>query len=79
MLSSLPESIVINGRCFKRSIGLKRPGVIGHYREDVKIRSRHAFIMNDGKIVIDHIDRFNPDYGLIIEHFLFDVLPYLTR
>lgn len=41
-----------------------KPGVIAQYREMREHDSLHLSVLSNGSFVIDHIDCFNPDYGL---------------
>ena len=48
-------------------------GVVAQYREDVARGSLHADVHDDGAVTITHADDFNPDRGLLAEHFFADV------
>lgn len=72
-LPNFPDRVRVDGRIFKRA-GWKQPypGVIAQYRADQPFNSEHLFVYSDRTFAIDHVDRFNPDHGYPIEHFLVD-------
>jgi len=69
----VPETIEHEGALYRRARWRRPyPGVVEQYREDVPRDSRHLFVMEDGSRVVAHVDRFNPDRGSALSHFLAD-------
>jgi hypothetical protein len=71
-----PDSVVLNGRTFKRSTKWAAPYhlVVAQYREDVDHNSLHLMVKADGTWSIDHTDDANPERGLVLEHTFRDVI-----
>lgn len=70
----LPPVVYLDGVRFVRSTGIDRPGVVAHYRQDVPRDCAHAYVMDDGTYMIDHVDRWNP-HPHFLRHLIADVLP----
>lgn len=70
----LPQVVYLDGVRFVRSRGIGRPGVVAHYRQDRPRDCAHAYVLDDGTYLIDHVDRWNPHQHLV-RHFFADVLP----
>jgi hypothetical protein len=70
----LPPAVYLGGVRFVRSTGIGRPGVVAHYRQDVPRDCAHAYVMDDGTYMIDHVDRWNP-HPHFLRHLIADVLP----
>lgn len=69
----MPDTIEHEGALYRRSRWRRSyPGVVEQYREAVPRDSRHLFVMEDGSRVVAHVDRFNPDMGSPLSHFLAD-------
>lgn len=73
--NAFPVEIAMNNRTYRRALwSFPRTNVVAQYREAKKTNSQHLFVMNDGTYVVDHIDEANPDQGMVLTHFLKDVL-----
>ena len=62
-----PDAIELNDRVYLKVVGLHipHPGVVAQYREAYARDSRHLYVLSCGSYVIDHIDSYNPDAGLL--------------
>lgn len=68
-----PDTIEHDGARFRRARWRRKyPGVVDQYREDVPRNSRHLFVMADGSRRVVHVDKWNPDHGYAVSHFLGD-------
>lgn len=74
--NGFPDTVLINGRTFKRSTKWAAPYhlVVAQYREDVDHDSMHLMVKADGTWIIEHTDDANPERGLVLEHTLRDVI-----
>lgn len=72
-VGGFPEVIRIAGCRFRQARWQEAAeGVVAQYREDVPVNSRHLKVYANGRWMIDHIDKINPDHGKPVEHFLVD-------
>lgn len=71
-----PDHVVLLDREFRRASWRKSySGVVDQYRECVAYNSAHLMVLADGTWKVDHVDSYNPDFGLYIRHFFFDYPP----
>jgi hypothetical protein len=63
------------GTTFRRA-GWKQdyPGVVEQYREERATESMHLKVFADGTWTVDHVDDYNPDLQLPLQHFFADYL-----
>lgn len=72
-----PDTVTLAGHRFQLARWcMSYPGVVLQYRQMVRRKSHHLFVHRDGSYTIDHYDDFNPDMGMPVMHFLYDLLPY---
>lgn len=68
-----PELVELGGVVYRRARWRQRyPGAVDQYRADVPRDSAHLLVLGDGSYRVDHVDRFNPDAGSPLSHFLAD-------
>ena len=71
-----PDEVCLAGRRFRKArLKVSEEGVSEQYRECVAQNSYHVKVYENGVWVFDHIDKFNPDVGLLNAafHFFVDV------
>ena len=69
----LPRRVVLFDRQFEKARWARDlDGVVAQYRERRARDSAHASVFANGTVVIDHLDRFNPDAGAMLRHFFVD-------
>ena len=76
----LPLRISVGGWPFRKANWSQRcPSVVAQYREECAHGSMHLKVSRDGPSsywwIIDHEDRFNPDFGRPLAHFFTDYEP----
>lgn len=75
MTPAAPSTVVYGGRLFRRAF-CRTPyrGVAAQYREDRPRDSGHMFLLDDGTLIVPHVDAWNPDSGIagFIMHSLVD-------
>lgn len=78
-----PAIVKINGREYiLQTSAIPYRCVVAQYRERVPMHSGHLYLYSNGTYEINHIDSFNPNFGLTVQHALTDVigsLPSIVR
>ncbi len=81
MMTVTPARVFVMSHPFVKSrFGLPLRGVT-HYREDTPRDAAHMRVSASGEWVIDHLDKWNPDRGLLnlLMHLVFEFLPSVFR
>ena len=62
-----PDLVTVAGRTYLKTGWpmTHHPGVTCQYQETYAEDSRHLYVLRTGTWVVDHIDRWNPDSGLL--------------
>ena len=71
--AGLPQRVTLFDKKFERARWARdQDGVVAQYRERKLRDAAHASVLANGTVVIDPLDRFNPDAGAAVRHFFAD-------